>query len=113
MGTLRGDSKELFLLNLGLKNLEPVSIEQQNLHKLTLGRIDLWVNKQPGLKATCEQAGINFGLIEELLHLREMELCIAFSKSTSDEIVAAWRVVFDEMNQDVTIEAIRRKLSFE
>ncbi|MGI9536011.1 MAG: substrate-binding periplasmic protein, partial [Desulfocapsaceae bacterium] len=37
IGTIRGDSKEQLLLQLGFKNLEPVSSEQLNLKKLMLG----------------------------------------------------------------------------
>ena len=113
IGTIRGDSKEQLLLNLGFENLESVSSEQLNLKKLMLGRIDLWANKQPGLKATCEQAGVDYKLIEEVLHLREKELCIAFSRATSDSIVAEWQASFDLMVQDGTITEIRRKWNFE
>ena len=107
IGTIRGDSKERLLLDLGFKNLEPVSSEQQNLNKLMLGRIDLWVNKQPGLKATCEQAGIDYRLIKEVLHLRERELCIAFSRTTPDSVVAKWKTAFDVMKEDGTIEHMK------
>ena len=109
IGTIRGDSKERLLLDLGFKNLEPVSSEQQNLNKLMLGRIDLWVNKQPGLRATCEQAGIDYGLIKEVLHLRERELCIAFSNATPDSVVAEWQTAFDAMNEDGTMENMQNK----
>jgi len=109
IGTIRGDSKERLLLGLGFKNLEPVSSEQQNLNKLILGRIDLWVNKQPGLKATCEQAGIDYRLIKEVLHLRERKLCIAFSKATPDSVVVKWQTAFDIMNKDGTIEDMQNK----
>jgi polar amino acid transport system substrate-binding protein len=109
IGTIRGDSKERLLLDLGFRNLEPVSSEPQNLNKLMLGRIDLWVNKQPGLKATCEQAGIAYGLIKEVLHLRERDLCIAFSKGTLDSVVAAWQTAFEDMNKDGTIERMQSK----
>jgi polar amino acid transport system substrate-binding protein len=113
IGTIRDDSKERLLINLGFKNLESVSTEQQNVKKLVLGRIDLWVNKQPGLKTTCEQAGIDYNQIEEVLHLRERELCIAFSKASSDSVVLKWENVFNEMLDDGTIKEIRQKWDFE
>lgn len=113
IGTIRGDSKEQLLLSLGFENLESVSSEQLNLKKLMLGRIDLWANKQPGLKATCEQAGVDYRLIKEVLHLRERELCIAFSKATSDTLVAEWQTSFNQMMEDGTIAEIRRKWNFE
>jgi len=52
-------------------------------------------------------------LIKEVLHLRERELCIAFSKTTSESIVAAWRASFDQLMEDGTIGEIRRKWNFE
>jgi polar amino acid transport system substrate-binding protein len=113
IGTIRGDSKEQLLMSLGFENLESVSSERQNVRKLVLGRIDLWANKQPGLKATCEQAGIEYDLVEEVLHLRERELCIAFSKFTSNSIVLEWRNTFVNMMEDGTINNIRRKWGFE
>jgi hypothetical protein len=67
------------------------------------------VNKQPGLKATCEQAGIDYRLIKEVLHLRERKLCIAFSKATPDSVVVKWQTAFDIMNKDGTIEDMQNK----
>jgi len=52
-------------------------------------------------------------LIEEVLFLRERELCIAFSKTTSGSIVAEWRASFDQMMEDGIIGEIRRKWNFE
>ena len=54
-----------------------------------------------------------YELIEEVLHLRERELCIAFSKTTSGSIVAEWRASFDQMMDDGIIGEIRRKWNFE
>ena len=109
IGTIRNDSKEQLLKSLGFTNLEPVSDERMNAKKLMLGRIDLWVNKQPGLKTVCDQAGIDYSQIEEVYHLRERDLCIAFSKKTSDLIVQKWRNAFNEMLGDGTIQKIRDK----
>jgi len=109
IGTLRDDTRERLLKKHGFTNLEPVSDDQKNAKKLALGRIDLWTNKQPGLKTVCELAGVNYNEIEEVYHLREIELMIAFSKQTSDSIVEKWRHAFDEMSADGTIMKIRKK----
>lgn len=113
IGTIRDDSKELFLKSLGFTNLEPVSDEKKNARKLILGRLDLWVNKQPGLKTVCDLAGVDYNQVEEVLHLREKKLCIAFSKSTSDRIVLKWEKAFNEMAADGTIERIHDKWNLE
>ena len=113
IGTIRDDSKEQLLKNLGFKNLEPVSDEQKNARKLILGRIDLWVNKQPGLKTVCDLAEVDYNQLEEVFHLRKRDLCIAFSKKTSDSIVVKWKDAFNEMLTDGTIQQIRMRWNAE
>ena len=97
----------------GFTNLEPVSDEQKNAQKLVLGRIDLWAYKQPGLRTVCELARVDYNEIEEVYHLREINLDIAFSKKTSDLIVQKWRNAFNEMVADGTILRIRNKWNVE
>lgn len=109
IGTLRDDTRERLLKSLGFTNLEPVSDEQLNAKKLVLGRIDLWTYKIPGLRTVCELAGVDYNEVEEVYHLREITLDIAFSKKTSDSIVQKWRNAFDEMLADGTIMQIRKK----
>ena len=109
IGTLRDDTRERLLKSLGFTNLEPVSDEQLNAKKLILGRIDLWAYKIPGLRTVCELAGVDYNQIEEVYHLREINVDIAFSKKTSDSIVEKWRRAFAGMLTDGTIMQIRKK----
>jgi polar amino acid transport system substrate-binding protein len=109
IGTLRDDTRERLLTSLGFTNLEPVSDEQLNAKKLVLGRIDLWTYKIPGLRTVCELAGVDYNEVEEVYHLREINLDIAFSKKTSDLIVQRWRNAFNDMLADGTIMNIRKK----
>ena len=109
IGTLRDDTRERLLKRHGFTNLESVSDEQKNAKKLVLGRIDLWTYKKPGLKTVCELAGVDYDEIEEVFHLRKIDLMIAFSKKTSDSIVQNWRNAFTEMLADGTIMQIRKK----
>jgi ABC-type amino acid transport substrate-binding protein len=106
IGTLRDDTREIFLKKHGFTNLYPVSDDQYNAKKLMLGRIDLWVYKKPGWKIVCELAGINPEEFVEVLDLREIDVCIAFSKKTSDAIVDKWRNAFNEMLSDGTVGRI-------
>ena len=112
IGTLRDDTRGRLLEKHGFTNLEPVSDEQKNAKKLILGRIDLWAYKKPGLKTICELAGIDYNEIEEVYHLREIDVSIAFSKKTSDSIVQKWRNAFNEMLADGTIMKIRNKWQY-
>ncbi len=109
IGTLREDTRGRMLKRHGFTNLEPVSDEQLNAKKLALGRIDLWAYKIPGLRTVCDLAGVDYTEFEEVYHLREMDLMIAFSKKTSDSIVQKWRDGFNEMLADGTIMQIRKK----
>jgi hypothetical protein len=52
-------------------------------------------------------AGINPDEFVEVLDLREIDVSIAFSKTTSDAIVKKWRNAFNEMLSDGTIDRIR------
>jgi len=113
IGTLRDDTRERLLKKHGFTNLEPVSDEQINAKKLVLGRIDLWAYKKPGLKTVCELAGVDYNEVEEVYHLRVINVDIAFSKKTSDSIVQKWRNAFSEMLADGTIMKIRSKWKVE
>ena len=113
IGTVRDDTKEILLKSLGFTNLEPVSDELQNAKKLALGRIDLWVYKKPGLRTVCELARVDYDEVEEVFHLREIELMIAFSKKTPDGMVQKWRNAFNEMLTDGTIMKIQKKWNAE
>ena len=113
IGVLRDDTKEEFLEAHGFTNLEPVSDERKNAQKLVLGRIDLWVFKKPGLKTVCDLAGVDYEAVEEVFHLRETKVDIAFSLRTPDAVVAQWRAAFAAMLADGTVEAIRRKWDVE
>ena len=109
IGTLRDDTRERLLESLGFTNLEPVSDEQINAKKLVLGRIDLWTYKIPGLRTVCELAGVDYNQVEEVYHLREINVDIAFSKKTADSIVEKWRSAFADMVTDGTVMQIREK----
>ncbi len=113
IGTIRDDSKERLLKSNGFTNLESVSDEQKNAKKLILGRINLWVHKEPGLREVCDLAGVDYNQLEEVFHLREIDLCIAFSKKTSDSIVLRWKNAFKEMLTNGTVQQIRKNWNFE
>jgi ABC-type amino acid transport substrate-binding protein len=54
-------------------------------------------------------AGVDHTVFEEVYHLREIDLMIAFSKKTPDSIVQMWKTAFDEMVADGTIQKIQKK----
>jgi polar amino acid transport system substrate-binding protein len=108
IGILLDDTRGRLLASHGFSNLEPVSDEQLNAKKLALGRLDLWAYKIPGLRTVCDLAGVDHTQFEEVYHLREIDLMIAFSKKTSDAIVKKWQGAFDELTEDGTILKIQK-----
>ena len=113
IGTLRDDVRGKLLEKKGFTNLEPVSDEQKNAQKLALGRIDLWAYKKPGFRTVCTLAQVDPDQFVEVAHLKKSELKIAFSKKTSDTIVARWQSAFDDMVKDGTIQKIKDKWNIE
>jgi len=109
IGTLRDDTRERLLKSYGFKNLEPVSDEQLNAQKLILGRIDLWAYKIPGLRTVCDLAVVDHHQMEEVFHLRKIDVSIAMSKKTSDDIFMKWKNAFSDMLADGTVLKIRKK----
>jgi polar amino acid transport system substrate-binding protein len=109
IGTLRDDTRERLLKSEGFTNLEPVSDELLNAQKLAIGRIDLWAYKIPGLRTVCDLAGVDHDKFEEVFHLREINVSIAFSRRTADSIVEQWQRAFDAMQADGTLLQIRKK----
>lgn len=113
IGTLRDDVRGKLLEKMGFTNLEPVSDEQKNAQKLALGRIDLWAYKKPGFRTVCELAEVDPDQFIEVAHLKKSELKIAFSKKTSDQIVAQWQKAFGDMVKDGTVKKIKDKWNIE
>ena len=109
IGTLRDDAKEIFLQRNGFTNLVSTHDDQKNVHKIILGRIDLWATKIPGLKTICRLAGVDYNDIVEVYNLRKSEIYIALSKKTSDIIVQSWTNAFNEMLEDGTVLFIKSK----
>ncbi len=109
IGTLRDDTKEIFLKRHGFTNLVSTHDDQKNAKRLIYGRIDLWATKKPGLITSCDLAGVNYHDIEEVFAMRESEISIAVSKKTSNSIVQKWKAAFNEMLTDGTILQIKKK----
>jgi polar amino acid transport system substrate-binding protein len=113
IGTLRDDTRERLLESHGFANLESVSNEQKNAQKLSLGRIELWAYKIPGMKTVCKLANVDPQAFEEVYSLREIEVMIAFSKKTSPAIVDEWKAAFDTMIADGALMKIKKRWNLE
>ena len=113
IGTLRNDAKEEFLIHHGFTNLVSTFDERKNAQKLLLGRIDLWVYKNPGIETICELAEVDHTQFEEVLNLKEFEIYIGFSLKSHDLIYNKWNNAFEEMIKDGTYKKIQEKWGFQ
>ncbi|MFH1137252.1 MAG: transporter substrate-binding domain-containing protein [Pseudomonadota bacterium] len=64
------------------------------------GRIDLWLMGAPSARFMAAKSGVDPESLESTLVIFQQELYIAFSKSTSDKVIASWDRVLREMKAD-------------
>lgn len=113
IGCIAGDVREKLLLNKGFKNLDPyfgLQANVQNLKKLMADRIDLWIASPKEVITTTALIDVNTNEIKEVLLLSQYYTYMAFSKKTSDETVAKWQKILDEIKTDGTYSRIMSNL---
>jgi len=108
IGTYKDDAAESFLKAEGFSNLDSVLNDEQNVPKLTAGRIDLWIVGELQGIYKAKKKGVADQL-EKVLDVKDTQLFIAFSKNTPVEVIAAWQKALDEMKADGSYEAIVKK----
>lgn len=108
IGTYKDDATEAFLKDSGFTNVDSVLKDDQNVPKLAAGRIDLWiVGELQGIYKAKKQNKSDS--LEKVFDVKDTQLYIAFSKTTSDEEVAKWQKALDEMKADGTYDAMMSK----
>ncbi len=109
IGTYRNDAKEQFLQSLGFRNLVNSNNNINNVKHLMKGNIDLWVSSDFNVPYIARQAGVDPDDIVRVYPFHQVENYIAFSRRTSDEVVAAWQRALDDMKKDGDYDRLRRK----
>lgn len=109
IGTVRGESREKTLLDLGFDNLENVTQTEQNIHKLMADRIDLMVISNLVWRQMVALAGLKPDDFEETVVVDENRSYLAFSKETPDEIISKWNDAYAAMVKDGTVKKILNK----
>ncbi len=102
VGVVREDVKHQYLISHGFedgKHVESVERQEQNINKLIVKRIDLAIFSKINLSSEMKSFGVLDGKLEEVFLLFEVTPYMAFSKSTSDEMVEK---VVKSYNQLVT-----------
>ena len=112
IGVMRDDSTYQFLASHGFKDdeqLEIVPSEDLNVKKLFAKRVDFICGNSIGLPERMNFFWLPYEEVEAAIFLFEQGLYIAFSKSTSDELVAKVSKAFEEIKAEGKIEVFMKK----
>ncbi len=103
-----GDGKGEYLLQQGFSNLYQPVLSAQCLDMLLHGRVDLWLSSDIGKDALAQEQGLAADALVSVLEVATLDLYIAFSLGTPDDIVQRWQATLDQMKRDGTLGAYYR-----
>ncbi len=99
--------KHHYLLSKGFtegNNIVLASRQKQNVQKLLAGRVDLLVFSRNNMSAEMSSLGISPDMIVEVFTLFKSHPYMAFSQSTSDEIVRKIRQTYIKLKAEGLIK---------
>lgn len=110
IGVTKNVANHDVLKSMGFTNLDviPSGVDEKNIKKLILGRIDLWPSlKEPGV-FNARQMGYE-GQIQPIVDvvIFEGDFYIAFNKLTDDAVIKKWQAALDELIKNGTVDAIK------
>lgn len=99
IGVVNAHVHHQYLVANGMRNLQDVNSNQQNLKKALLGRIDLFPISDGGLLPICKKEKIDCSQFEPVLQLADLSggLYLAASLQTSPEIVEALKRAYQQL----------------
>ncbi len=109
IGVMRESATEHFLKSKGFKNMENVTVPEQNIKKLLVGRFDLWYASNATVNALSKKLNIKSDKIKEIFIVKESVLYIAFNNKTSDKTIKLWRDTYDVLYKNGTVKKIFKK----
>lgn len=109
IGAYEKDAREQFLLSQGFTNLQSANTNIINYHKLAEGRLDLVVTGSIGFELATQMAGLSSDDFKVVHVLREVDLYLAISKSTKQDVVDTWKDAFQSMVDDGTFQRMYRE----
>ncbi|MDD3916702.1 MAG: ABC transporter substrate-binding protein, partial [Synergistaceae bacterium] len=108
-GVVRDDIGDELAKQAGIQQIERVPSNDQNIKKLTEGRIDIWVFEESVAKWQIQSLGFNADDYESVWTLSESDLYYAFHKDTDDALIASIQKTLDDMKADGSYEAVMKK----
>lgn len=109
IGVYKDDVRDLYLTGKGFRNLDRAIDNVSNVKKLMSGRIDAFPYSTVGINELAQSAGYRATDMKEVLPLFNVQLYIAMSKGTSDDLVRAWSNALAKMKKDKTFEHIFKR----
>ena len=108
-GVIRDDVGDALAQKAGIKQIERVPSNDQNIKKLNEGRIDIWVFGESSAKLQIKEMGLNPDDYESVWRMSESGLYFAFHKDVDDALIEAMQKVLDDMKADGAYETIMKK----
>ncbi len=106
---LQNSSRHELLIENGFDNIKTVRTASDCAKMLKNNSADLWMASEDNIGAISASIGARPEDFKEVYPMRSDEVYIAFSRGTSDEIVAQWQRTLDGMRTEGTLGAIVRK----
>jgi len=100
IGVYRDDVRDLFLTKAGFTNLERTTDNIANAKKLMAGHIDLFAATTSSVGDIMKAAGYSGDDVKMVLPFMKVQVYIAFSNCTPDDIVRRWQGGLDFMKKD-------------
>lgn len=100
IGTLRDDVGEQLVVSrcgVPVDKLQRANKYEFNIKKLMVDRIDLFPMNHDSLTILSRDLGIDTDKFESVFVLDTSHLCFAFSKDTSDDVIAKFQKALDEL----------------
>ncbi len=104
----RDDVRDQILTKAGFTNLDRTSDNSASVKKLMAGRIDAIASSVVTIDGMMAAAGVPRDSVRLALTFLEAQTWLAFSKGTSEKIIADWTEAFESMKRDKSFEKIMK-----
>ena len=112
IGTLRDDVGEQLVVSrcgVPVDKLQRANKYEFNVKKLMADRIDLFPMSRASLTIFSKELGFDINKFESVFVLDTTYLCFAFSKDTSDDVIARFQKALDELIEAGVPQQLKKK----
>lgn len=108
VGVLRDDYREKYLHDQGFTRLVVAASNQENFNRLLNSQVQLVAMPERDARKFCADAHVPFETLEKAYAMDDLsrEIYIAFSRSTSDDVVERVRAAYEQLQSAGTIQRL-------